>query len=296
MRVFLPFYIAKILIIKVSRRRGLNTRPRAYQAVIPEVSEHIDALKKWMDGKGFTMGYRTQILKYLLENFNGAPICSKKELSQIILASRTQYVRTVSRAYLNFLEENEILSSEDAEYYRKAIPSRKTSPDGFIPSDDKLKDVYRKIESKTMKVVFSVLALSGIRIMELVKMMKEFDMDKLIVNHDIAKYPLNYFRGHKKAFYVYMPKELAISLEKIELNDDTISHYFSELGLAPKYLRKWQYNFLIYQGVPEGVADFIQGRSSESVGSMHYLSKVKQADYWYGQIENQISTKILTLF
>ena len=237
-----------------------------------------------MDGKSFTMGYRTQILKYLLENFNGEPICSKKELSQIILASRTQYVRTVSRAYLNFLEENEILSSDDAEYYRKAIPSRKTAPDGFIPSDDKVKDVYRKIESKTMKVVFSVLALSGIRIMELVKMMKEFDKDKLIVNHDIAKYPLNYFRGHKKAFYVYMPKELAISLGKIELNDDTISHYFSELGLAPKYLRKWQYNFLIYEGAPEGVADFIQGRSSESVGSMHYLSKVKQADYWYGKV------------
>ncbi len=53
---------------------------------------------------------------------------------------------------------------------------------------------------------------------------------------------------------------------------------------------------LFYNNVPEGVADFIQGRSSESVGSMHYLSKVKQADYWYGQIENQISTKILTLF
>jgi len=241
-----------------------------------------------MDGKGFTMGYRTQILKYLFENFNGGPICSKKELSQIILASRTQYVRTVSRAYLNFLEENEILSTDDAEYYRKAIPSRKTAPDGFIPSDDKVKDVYRKIESKAMKVVFSVLAASGIRIMEFVKMMKEYDKDKLIVNHDIAKYPLNYFRGHKRAFYVYMPKNLTLSLTKIEYNDDTISHHFSEIGLPPKYLRKWQYNFLIYQGVPEGVADFIQGRSSESVGSMHYLSKVKQADYWYGKTVHKL--------
>ena len=195
-----------------------------------------------------------------------------------------------------FLEENELLSGEDADYFRKAIPSRKTSPNGFTPSDDKVMEIYRKIDNETMKTVFSVLAMSGIRIMELVKMMKEFDMKRLIVNQNLAKYPMNYFRGHKKAFYVYMPKELALSLEKTELNDDTISHYFSDLGLAPKYLRKWQYNFLIYQGVPEGVADFIQGRSSESVGSMHYLSKVKQADYWYSQIENQISTKILTLF
>ena len=94
-----------------------------------------------MDGKGFTMGYRTQILKYLLENFNGGPICSKIELSQIILASRTQYVRSVSRVYLNFLEENDILSTDYAEYYRKAIPSRKNGPDGFIPSDNKVEDV-----------------------------------------------------------------------------------------------------------------------------------------------------------
>ena len=97
-----------------------------------------------------------------------------------------------------------------------------------------------------MKVVFTVPAVSGIRIMEIVKMMKEFDRDKLIVNHDIAKYPLNYFRGRKRAFYVYMPKNLALSLTKIEYYDDTISHHFSKIGLAPKYLRKWQYNFLIY--------------------------------------------------
>ncbi len=36
--------------------------------------------------------------------------------------------------------------------------------------------------------------------------------------------------------------------------------------------------------VPESVADFIEGRAPESVGSMHYLAKVKQADYWCGTI------------
>ncbi|MHB8357956.1 MAG: integrase [Thermoplasmataceae archaeon] len=219
--------------------------------------------------------------KYLKEDFDKETIQSAKELSEIILSGRTQYIRTVARVYLNFLEENEILSDDDANYFRKAIPSRKTSPDGFIPSDEKVKEVLRKIDNPSMKTAFLVLATSGIRIMELVKMIKEFDKDKLIVNHKIAKYPLNYFRGHKKVFYVYMPKNLTLSLERTDFNDDAISNYFSELGLSPKYLRKWQYNFLIYQGVPEGVADFIQGRSSESVGSMHYLSKVKQADYWY---------------
>ena len=242
-----------------------------------------------MDSKKYTKEYKAQVNKYLKENFWTKNIESRAELSRIILGARTQYIRTVTRVYLNFLEENELLSGEDADYFRKAIPSRKTSPDGYIPSDDKVMEIYRKIDDETMKTAFTVLAMSGIRIMELVKMMKEFDVERLIVNQNLAKYPMNYFRGHKKAFYVYMPKQLALSLERVELNDDTISHYFSQLGLAPKYLRKWHYNFLIYHEVPEGVADFIQGRSSESVGSMHYLSKVKQADYWYGKVVSTLA-------
>ena len=234
-----------------------------------------------MSEKKYSEAYQKDAERYLSQYLDGKAIMENSELRGVMAECKSNYIYTMVRVYLNFLEENEILSDEDADYFRKAIPSRRTSPDGFMPSDEKIKEVYGKIESKPMKTAFSVLAASGIRIMELVKMMNEFDRDKLIVNGDIAKYPLNYFRGRKKAFYVYMPKNLALSLEETDFNDDTISHHFSELGLAPKYLRKWQYNFLIYQGVPEGVADFIQGRSSESVGSMHYLSKVKQADYWY---------------
>jgi intergrase/recombinase len=41
--------------------------------------------------------------------------------------------------------------------------------------------------------------------------------------------------------------------------------------------------------LPEGVADFIEGRAPESVGSMHYLSKAKQADFWYEKIVDALS-------
>ncbi|WP_456328114.1 integrase [Archaeoglobus sp.] len=53
---------------------------------------------------------------------------------------------------------------------------------------------------------------------------------------------------------------------------------FCRFSLPAKYLRKWNYNFLILNGVPESVADFILERVSITVGSMHYLVKVKQAD------------------
>ena len=62
---------------------------------------------------------------------------------------------------------------------------------------------------------------------------------------------------------------------------DTVSYEIGQYGIDPKYLRKWFCNFLILNNVPESVADFIEDRAPESVGSMHYLAKVKQADYWY---------------
>ena len=111
-----------------------------------------------MDSKKYTKGYKAQVNKYLKENFWNRNIESRAELSRIILGARTQYIRTVARVYLNFLEENELLSGEDADYFSKAIPSKKTSSDGFMPSDGKVKEIYRKIDSETMKTAFLIAA------------------------------------------------------------------------------------------------------------------------------------------
>ena len=98
----------------------------------------------------------------------------------------------------------------------------------------------------------------------------------------MARYPLSYNRGQKRLSYVYMPKEFALTLHKVHSSQKVVMGIKQQSGLSPKYLRKWFYNFLIMNNVPESVADFIEGRAPESVGSMHYLAKVKQADYWYG--------------
>ena len=72
-----------------------------------------------------------------------------------------------------------------------------------------------------------------------------------------------------------------MKLHRFYIHKDAVSSNIRKNGVAPKYLRKWFYNFLIINNVPESVADFIEGRAPESVGSMHYLSRVRQADYWY---------------
>ena len=70
-----------------------------------------------------------------------------------------------------------------------------------------------------------------------------------------------------------MPSGLARKLHKFYINKDAVSRDLRQYGVVPKYLRKWFYNFLILNNVPE------------SVGSTHYLAKVKQADYWYGLVK-----------
>jgi intergrase/recombinase len=172
---------------------------------------------------------------------------------------------------------------------KKKLPLRQSKADNYIPTNDEVIRAYKQLKDKRFQIILKLLAFSGARITELAKMLKEYDPSKLIVNEKFAKYQLHYNLGHKSSFYIYMPKELTSELHKFYIHVDTITHQINKSGLNPKYLRKWFYNFLIYNNVPEGVADFIEGRASVSVGSMHYLTKAKQADYWYEQVIKDLS-------
>ncbi len=177
--------------------------------------------------------------------------------------------------------------------FKKKLPLRQSRADNYIPSNDEVIPAYEQLKDKRFQTIFKLFAFSGAGITELVKIVKEYEPSKLIVNDKFAKYQLQYNRGHKSSFYIYMPKQLIPDLHKFYIHVDTIKHQISKFGLNPKYLRKWFYNFLIYNNVPEGLADFIEWRASATVGSMHYLSKAKQADYWFEQVVDKLSQSII---
>jgi intergrase/recombinase len=245
-----------------------------------------------MKQKGFSEGYKKDIIRYL-KPIESKEIRDTSELREVVSKSSSSMVLTVMRAYINFLLDNEIISEDTAIYFRKALPSRLSKPDGYVPTDETIKETYKKIKNERDRQLFQVLAFSGIRITELIKMLKEFDESRLINEKGFSKYPLNYNRGNKRSQHVYLPGDLARKLHRFYINKDTVSRKLRKYGIAPKYLRKWFYNFLILNNVPESVADFIEGRSPESVGSLHYLAKVKQADYWYSLSLTNL-TKVVT--
>lgn len=59
-----------------------------------------------------------------------------------------------------------------------------------------------------------------------------------------------------------------------------------------KYLRKWHYNLMLYNGVPESVADFIQGCSSQSISANHYMAKSQQASHWYERVTGKFKLAV----
>ena len=140
------------------------------------------------------------------------------------------------------------------------------------------------MEDERYQTLFKLLAFSGLRFREALYLLNNFNRNRLIItNNSTARYPLNLERGTKRAFYAYVPEPFAVVLERMDLEEEAARQYIGR-RMPSKYIRKWQYNFLISSSVPESVADFIQGRAPSTVGSMHYLAKVKQADEWYAKV------------
>ncbi len=250
---------------------------------------HEDDFIKWLDEKKYSESYKDDALKSL----------NKYVVRDIGINEFREFVNKIDvysgimiRVYLNYLMDRGYLTEDDVNKFKKYIPQRKTGIDLYIPDNETVIKAYSKLKNDRDRTVFKVLLFSGIRATEVVKFLNEFDKEKLIINNKVAKYPLNYIRRNKKVYYVYLPKEFALTLEKVYLTEDMVGSLREKSGLAPKYLRKWFYNFLIYHNVPESVADFIEGRSPVSIGSMHYLGKVQQADYWYDKIVDEL-TKLL---
>jgi intergrase/recombinase len=196
------------------------------------------------------------------------------------------------RNFLNFLEQFALLDEYSIEKYRRVVKVPKTGSDSYVPTDEEVKRAYSKIASEEFSLMYKLISYSGIRLVEAVNLVNGFDYTRFMLYENVAKYPLQMMRGTKNVLYAYLPKEFAPTLRRLQLRESCVRQWFSRLGMPAKYLRKWHYNFMLSNGVPESVCDFIQGRSLHTVGSLHYLAKVRQADEWY----NRVVEKLLKVF
>jgi intergrase/recombinase len=238
----------------------------------------------WMRSR-CSEGHVKSMVSYL-NRYVLKPITTPEELFKLInnVERGKREVCMAIRDILKYCDTFQLMNEDSIARFRKVIKLPQTNADLFIPSDDQVISAFRSITDERYITFYKLLVFSGLRLREAIFMLNTFDSSKLQVNGNLTRYPLNLVRGTKRVYYAFMPTTFAQQLRKVEMTEPGAQVYLIKRGIAPKYLRKWQYNFLILNSVPESVADFIQGRAPSTVGSMHYLAKVKQADEWYRKV------------
>ena len=220
-------------------------------------------------------------------------ITTPKELENAVIeANRNNKLIKGLRNFLNYLEhELEVyeLNGYSLEAWRKRLKIPKSNAREVYITDNELREAYSKIKKEELKLVFKLLVFSGIRLKHLWLALKEFNSSNLVVKSNIARYPISTVaKATKKAYWLYMPAELIEELKPLTHGYDYYQKGIKHGRVDANSIRKWHLNKLIELGVPESVADFIQGRASLTVGSTHYLNKTKQADEFYSKIVDNL--------
>lgn len=258
---------------------------------------HHSEFFNWIDTKAFSVEHTERLKSYYTRHFNNKEYSSPIELYQYIQSKEIDInnITKCVRVYLNFCEAFSKLPVELINKYRSVLKLRKYNNDYFVPSDEAILKGYCAVKNhKSLELVYLVLASSGIRYGEAIHFLSNYDITRFIVKSNYASYNVSDLRHTKNINNIYLPLFVYKKLKIISNTSKALRQRFNErnVSFSFKYLRKWQYNFLIYNSVPESVADFIQGRANRSIGSRHYLAKRQQADFWYSKISKKFS-KIL---
>ncbi len=262
--------------------------PQPYRFSLDYASVKAD-FTVWLSKRVTSEKYVKAIIS-TLDRFVGTKIISDlHELWEIReKATGKKYIVLALRNLLNYYEEFDLIDPGTLAKYRRILKVVRSNVDNYIPSNEEVIKAYNEINDERYRTVFLLLAVSGLRVIEGVHLINNFDRSRAHIADNFVRLPIFSSRGTKRSYYAYMPLNIFEVMKRYEITDRGVTNYFARRTLSPKYLRKWNYNFLIMHNVPESVADFIQGRSPVSIGSMHYLAKVKQADYWYPQVVGEI--------
>ncbi len=251
--------------------------------------KHTEDFFEWTKVQGFSKNHVTHLKSYYRKHFQGKVFKGPFSLQKYIFSQETGHKGQIlaTRAYLRFCEEN---SKEDPvliEKFRKILKLKATRNDYYVPSNEDVITAYKILKKdKTLQLLFLVLATAGIRIVEAIDFLRNYDEKKFVLHETYVTYSVSDTRHTKNINNIYLPRFVYEHIFHIKKTYDPVRGSVKEKGLpfSLKYLRKWQYNFMIYNQVPESVADFVQGRVSSSIGANHYMAKSQQAEFWFAKI------------
>ncbi len=228
----------------------------------------LDRFLEWCIGKGTSESTCTQYTRYLSKPLN----------------MNNKWSRLAWKQFFKFLGKEDLW---------KQLKVKRSNVDLYIPSDQEVMEALNKACRTSEKLcwTYKLLVYSGLRLVEVTRVLNNYDDDKWIKQDGFYKYPLSWKRGAKQVFYMY-------TLEKpprIHVSDKWISNWTSKNKLLPaKYIRKWVATKMLSVGIPEEIVNFIQGRIPQEILSKHYLKLSVLADKYYPKYKEVLGRMIFS--
>ncbi len=112
--------------------------------------------------------YKHLLIKHLNKYFRNCKLTGTEELGKYLYSINGSYRYCVLslRAYMNFLIEADTIEQEVLfPYLRISKNVKKSQPENYIPTDNEIGKSYEKIEDARVGLYYTILAYSGIRIL-----------------------------------------------------------------------------------------------------------------------------------
>ena len=211
------------------------------------------------------------------------------------------FIKTV-RLYVEYLYKNKELTWE--EYNRYLFIFRVKSEDNVnnekVDVDALAGTMYIERTKPVELTMFKVLLYGGNRFSEVVKLINEFDREKLVCFEDkgYCRYGLFWKRGKKRVDWIYMPMELVPEIERFKGYYAGRDYHNIERILEKKYgIKLGWFRKLFYRVcksmMDKELCDFYQGRIGKlSVGDKHYDELLTKCDENYPALVKRINKVI----
>lgn len=265
----------------------LEIRERSLEVREPKINlreiyfEHKSVYFNWLDK--YCKSYKTGVSSGIDKLMSKCDIYEPTDILKAIEKYKLdlQYTFKGIRSFLNYLEENDIISEKVIERYRKKIKINfKPKIDSFVPTKQHIDKVLQDFNSynKDYAILYKLLLESGCRVNELTHFIENFDKKNIEEWDDqIVLYRNFYIRGNKSSYYLFFTKKTfdQLNLKRIKSSYlEKMKGYIKRNDLTPlKYTRKYHFTRMIENGIEFNIAEWIQGRSSSNVSMNHYLAK-----------------------
>jgi intergrase/recombinase len=212
-------------------------------------------------------------------------------LAKIELINSDKYCNRLVRLLLHYLDDKELISNEQLLLIKKKMKNIKEGVDNHVPTDQEVQQTLSQL-SPNNQLVYLVYLVSGVRKTEGDYLVKNVGSLKSQQFDGFVKVTMNYLRNTKNSYFCYLPTTTYEQLtNNKQLSVGSLESEIKRKKLIPiKYCRKWFYTKCIELGIPESIADYYQGRSANSVGSNHYLSRQMLADKNYNKIVTYLNS------